>query len=135
MYLAYSHGVEHERGTQAREEVLAKSVLDQVKKENQDWADKIGTKVSKALGNIRIENTTVNNEVRHEREVQTRVLDNPDCAVPGSTLRLLNRARGHVESGEGVGGGDSSRAREPAGGMRADGKTDGEAARGAGPAR
>jgi hypothetical protein len=83
-------------------------------------ADGIATRTEAAIGQIRIQNTTINKEVRHEREVHTKVLDNPDCAVPPSTLRLLQRARG-------LGGDDRPAAGEPAGGLPAGPAAAGEA--------
>lgn len=62
---------------------------------NRQLADGIATRTEGALGKIRIENKTINNEVRHEREIHERVLENPDCAIPLSTVGVLNRARGY----------------------------------------
>ena len=57
-------------------------------------ADGIAARTEIAIGQIRVENTTINREIRREREVHYEVLENPDCAVPSSTRILLERARG-----------------------------------------
>ena len=76
-------------------------------------ADGIAARTETAIGQIRVENTTINREVRHERTVHTKVLENPDCAVPASTVGVLNRARG-IERGH-----DRPAAGEPGGAVPA----------------
>jgi hypothetical protein len=78
----------------------------EVRSANLALADGIAARTEAAIGGIRVENTTINREVRHEREVHTKVLENPDCALPDSTRRLLERARG-------LGGDDQRAAGEP----------------------
>lgn len=68
-------------------------VIAQVRDANLDFALDVATATELAISKIRVTNKTINNEVRHEREIHTKVLDNPDCAVPPSTVRVLNRAR------------------------------------------
>jgi hypothetical protein len=92
----------------------------EVRSANLALADGIATRTEAAIGQIRVQNTTINREVRHEREVHTKVLDNPDCAVPPSTLRLLERARG-------LGGDDRPAAGDAAGAVPARAAPAGEA--------
>jgi hypothetical protein len=113
---AFWFGTSYEKGRQAEQDVLLDKAVEKVTAANQEFADSLGLQISTEFAGIRVVNTTVNKEVRHEREIQTRVLDNPDCRLPASTVRLLNRARGYGEDGPGAGG--------PEGGVR----TDGEAA-------
>lgn len=78
----------------------------EVRSANLALADGIAARTENAIGQIRVENTTINREVRHEREIHTQVLENPDCAVPPSTIRVLRRARG-------IGGDDQPAPGEP----------------------
>lgn len=87
-------------------------LIAEVRSANLALADGIATRTEAAIGQIRVENTTINKEVRHERTVHTKVLDNPDCSLPDSTRVLLNRARGY-------GGDDQRTAGEPGGAVPA----------------
>lgn len=93
---AFWFGEDYCDGKHAKLEVQKKEFTEAVRAANQDFADQIGTDVGKAIRGIRVTSTTVNNEIRHERETFTKVLDNPDCAVPPSTVRVLNNARGYA---------------------------------------
>lgn len=66
----------------------------EVRSANLALADGIAARTEAAIGQIRVENTTINREIRREREVHYEVLENPDCAIPRSTRILLDRARG-----------------------------------------
>lgn len=78
-------------------------LAERLRTENIELADEISARTEQQLGRIRITNRTITQEVRHEREVYTQVLDNPACAVPVSTVRVLNRARGAPGTGSGAG--------------------------------
>ena len=80
-----------------------RALVAEIRTANLQASDAIATRTEAAIGAIRIVNKTINNEVRHEREVHTKVLENPDCAVPASTVGVLNRARGHPDGGPGAG--------------------------------
>lgn len=80
-----------------------RALVAEIRTANLQLADGIASRTETALGNIRVEHTTINKEVRHEREIHTRVLENPDCAVPASTVGVLNRARGHTDPGSSTG--------------------------------
>lgn len=84
----------------------------EIRTANLALADGIATRTETAIGQIRVQNTTINREVRHEREIHTKVLENPDCAIPPSTVRVLRRARG-------LGGDDQPAAGEPGGAVPA----------------
>src|SRR5690606_36011667 len=80
-----------------------RALVEEIRTANLQLADGIARRTEGAIGKIRIVNRTINNEVRHEREIHTKVLDNPDCAVPASTVRVLNRGRGYDGGGPGAG--------------------------------
>lgn len=96
-------------------------LVQEIRNANLHLADGIAARTETAIGQIRVENTTINREVRHEREVHVEVLENPDCAVPSSTRDVLRRARG-LERGD-----DRPAAGEPAGAVPAPGGPAGEA--------
>jgi len=107
-------GTSYEEGQQAKTEVAIKDAVAAVKEENQNFTDTLALKIADGFRGIRLVNTTINNEVRHEHEIQTRVLDNPDCNVPRSTWLLLNAARGYGADGSGTSGpADSVREASP----------------------
>lgn len=76
-------------------EVQAQRIAAQVRTANAAFAHDVARSTTTAIAGIRIENTVINQEIRHERETFTRVLENPDCAIPLSTVQLLNAARGY----------------------------------------
>jgi len=80
-----------------------RALVAEIRSANLALADGIATRTENAIGGIRVENKTINREVRHEREIHYEVLENPDCAIPASTVCLLNRARGHPCGGSGAG--------------------------------
>ncbi len=80
-----------------------RALVAQIRTANLQLADGIAARTESAIGQIRVVNKTINNEVRHEREVYTKVLDNADCAIPASTVGVLNRARGYAGGGSGAG--------------------------------
>lgn len=98
-WLGYDYGKEKS----AREQLTMERLAATIRASNQEATDALGTKIESQLSKIRVVNTTVQQEIRHEREIQTRVLDNPDCALPSSTVRLLNRSRGYGQDGPGSG--------------------------------
>ena len=100
---AFHFGTSHEQGQEAKRALLIKEAVEQVKAANQQFTDSIGLQVATAVGKIRITNTTVQNDIHREREIQTKLLDNPDCAIPVSVIRLLNNARGYGPDGQGTG--------------------------------
>lgn len=87
-------GLSYEKGQEAKAEVLIDKAREAFTKQQQEFTDTLGLKIAQGFQGIRITNTTVQQEIRHEHEIQTRVLDNPDCNVPDSTWRLLQRSRG-----------------------------------------
>lgn len=95
-------GYDYATGKSAQERLTMERLAATIRASNQEATDALGTKLEERLGKLRIVNTTINQEVRHEREIQTRVLDNPDCALPPSTVRLLNNARGYGQDGPGT---------------------------------
>lgn len=97
-------GASYEKGRQAEREVLLDKAVEKITAANQEFSDGLGLQISTEFAGIRVVNRNINTEVHHEREIQTRVLDNPDCNLPASTVRLLNRARGYGEDGPGAGG-------------------------------
>ena len=80
-----------------------RALVAELRSANLALADGIARRTETAIGKIRVVNRTINNEVRHEREIHTQVLENPDCAVPASTVGVLNRARGYPDGGSGPG--------------------------------
>lgn len=101
---AFHFGTEYESGQEAKREKLIEDVRTTIRSMNQSFSDDLGKRVEDRLAKIRITNQTFNNEIRTEREVHREVLENPDCYLPASTLRLLNRARGFDgEGGPGTG--------------------------------
>lgn len=96
-------GYDYSQGKVAQDKLTEERVKDAVTKANQKFADDIGAKVERGLSKIRVTNQTINNEVQREREIHYKVLDNPDCNLPDTTRRLLNRARGHGQDGSGTG--------------------------------
>lgn len=109
---AFWFGADYKEGQQAKQEVLLKNVTAEFVKANQDFTDTVGLKIAKEVSGIHITNRNITTEVHHEREIQTRVLDNPDCNIPATTWSLLNRARGYGADRPGAGG--------PEGGVRGD---------------
>ena len=100
---AFHFGTSHEQGQEAKRAIIIKDAVAEVKQANQEFADNIGLKVATSIGKIRITNTTNQTDIHHEREIQTKLLDNPDCTVPASVIRLLNNARGYGPDGSGTG--------------------------------
>jgi hypothetical protein len=99
-------GYEHSEGQHAQAAVERAALLKEVKAANEAFADKLGLDVGVAISQIKINHRTIVNEVRHEREVHHKVLDNPDCRLPDSTQRVLNAARsgeGRVDAGTSAG--------------------------------
>jgi hypothetical protein len=80
-----------------------RALVDEIRTANLQLSDAIAARTETAIGQIRVVNKIINNEVRHEREIHTKVLENPDCAVPASTVGVLNRARGHPDGGSDAG--------------------------------
>jgi hypothetical protein len=109
---AFWFGTSYEQGRQAERQALLDQAVEEVTVANQAFTDDLGLRIAQGFAGIRVVNRNITTEVRHEHEVQTRVLDNPDCDLPASTVRLLNRARGYGEGGPGAGG--------AAGGLRTD---------------
>lgn len=98
-------GYDHHKGKVATAQVERQELLNELKKANEQFADKLGLDVGFAISQIKINHRTVVNEVRHEREVHHQVLNNPDCRFPDSTVRLLNSVRGtagSVDAGKGA---------------------------------
>lgn len=108
-------GYSYSEGRVAQERLTEQRVKDAVLAANQKFADDVGQRVEAGLSKIRVTNKTINNEVQREREVHYKVLENPDCNLPDSTRRVLNRARGHDEAGPGTG--------QSSGGVRTDGSS------------
>ena len=100
---AFHFGTSHEQGQEAKRAILIKDAVAEVKAANQEFADAIGLTVATSIGNIRVTNTTVQRNIHNEREIHTKLLDNPDCTVPASVIRLLNAARGYGQDGQGSG--------------------------------
>lgn len=94
-------GKDYADGQHAKEEVRRAALIEEVRKANAEFADKVSIDVGAAILNIRVQNTTINREIRHEREIH-RVLDNPDCALPATTRGVLDRARRGEDSGQGT---------------------------------
>lgn len=94
-------GKQYADGQHASAELARQQVLEATRQANREFADQVAIDVGAAILNIRVNNRTIVNEVRHEREIH-RVLDNPDCRLPGSTAGVLNRARG-AQDGSGAG--------------------------------
>lgn len=107
-------GYDYRDGKCKAAELERKTMTEEIRTANLALADGVATRTEAAIAGIRIENRTINNEVRHEREIHTRVLENPDCAVPLSTVGVLNRAR--VDGGPAAGqpGGEVPGAAPPA---------------------
>jgi len=73
-----------------------RALADEMRSANIDLANNISERTEKAIGKIRINHRTViQPEIRHEREIH-KVLQDPACSVPRSTVELLNRARGYL---------------------------------------
>lgn len=103
-------GKDYADGQCAQKELQRKKIIDEVRVANLEFADGVATQTRNAIAGIRVQHTTVNKEVRHEREIHTKVLENPDCAIPPSTVRVLNAARGYRSDGSGEGAEQPSRA-------------------------
>ena len=90
--VGYSYAEARCRSAEADRRELA----DEIRTTNLDFANQVAGRVEKAIGKIRINHTTVvQPEIRHEREIH-KVLQDPNCAVPVSTVRVLNHARGFI---------------------------------------
>ena len=88
-----------------------RALADEIRTQNLDLANTIATRTEAAIGKIRITHRTlIQPEIRHEREIH-KVLQDPSCSLPPSTVRVLNRARGHID-------GSGPPAREPDGPVR-----------------
>lgn len=104
--LAASHasvfwlGTSYEDGQHAKQEVVIKDAVAAATAGNQEFADGVGLRVETALGKIRITNTTIQQEIRHE--VETKLVDNPDCRIPVSVVRLLNQSRDFRQDGSSI---------------------------------
>jgi len=85
-------GNEYAEGQYAKEKAKEKAMIDQVREANREFADTVALETAEAIKKIRVQNRTINNEVRHEREIH-HVLNDAACAVPVTTVRVLNRAR------------------------------------------
>lgn len=72
-----------------------RALIAEVRSANLDLARGVSKDTATAISRIRVQHQTINNEVRHEREIHHAVLENPDCGVPGSTVGVLRRARGY----------------------------------------
>jgi hypothetical protein len=94
-------GYDYRDGKCKAAELERVKLVEEIRTANLQLADGIATRTETAIGKIRIQNKTITNEVRHEREIFTKVLDNPDCALPLSTVGVLNRARGYGRPGAG----------------------------------
>lgn len=70
-------------------EAVAASEL-RAEKHRERLADDVAKRTESALGTIRIENRTINNEV--QREIRTRTVYR-DCVLPADGVRLANEAR------------------------------------------
>lgn len=81
-------------GACASAEVRRQKIVEEVRAANDSLADRVAMETAAAIGDIRVENRTINQKVVHEREIHREVLQNPDCAIPVSTVRVLNAARG-----------------------------------------
>ena len=100
---ASTAGYRYSDGQHAKEEVKRQELLNEVRAANAQFADGVAMATEEAIRKIRITNTTINREIRNEREIH-RVLENPDCALPPSTVGVLNRARaGGLDDGKGSG--------------------------------
>lgn len=78
---AWKNGAE-----QARELKVQIDNADRAREER----DRIANRFEKKLSNLRITNTTINREVRHE--VEKTVYGDPNCNLPASGVRLRNSA-------------------------------------------
>lgn len=77
-------------------------LLEQIRSANREFAESVATRTETAIGKIRqVHRTVIQPEIRHEREIH-RVLTDPSCSVPESTVRVLNRARGHIDGRAGA---------------------------------
>jgi len=92
-----------------------RAIADELRSANIDLANNISDRTEKAIGKIRVNHRTiVQPEIRHEREIH-KVLQDPACSLPPSTVRVLNTARGYVNRGPAPGQPDGGvRAPEPA---------------------
>ncbi len=94
-------GYDYRDGKCDAAELARVNLVTEIRSANLQLADGIATRTENAIAGIRVVNKTINNEVRHEREIYSRVLENPDCAIPMSTVGVLNRARGYDGPGAG----------------------------------
>lgn len=93
--LAYHYATAQCKSAEADRRALA----DEIRSDNLDFANLVASRTEAAIGKIRVNHRTViQPEIRHEREIH-KVLQDPNCAVPPSTIRLLNTARGHIDRG------------------------------------
>ena len=92
-----------------------RALADEIRSANIDLANNISERTERAIGKIRVNHRTViQPEIRHEREIH-KVLQDPACALPPSTVRVLNTARGYIDRGPTPSEPDSAvRAPEPA---------------------
>lgn len=102
---AFWFGSSYREGQQAKQEVLLDKAAEKFTAATQKFTDDLGLTIATEFASIKIVNRNITTEVRHEHEIQTRVLDNPDCVVPSSTVKLLNRARSDAgQNGSSAGG-------------------------------
>lgn len=89
---AFRAGQHVEEGKAAKVELVRQAMATEVKDAVADMGRQLGADVLKGFDNIKVTNQTVVRNIYNEREVH-RVLSNPDCAWPVSTLGVRNDAR------------------------------------------
>lgn len=96
----YTSGSEDVKAEVAAREAERKSLTEEVRTAVNDAGNTLSRKLEKRIANIRVENTTINNEITREKEIH-RVLTNPDCSYPLTTVKLRNNARRDANAGVG----------------------------------
>lgn len=93
-------GYQYASGQCAKDEVRRLEILEEIRALNRELADDVANRTEASISNIRSQHTTIiRPEVRREIEIH-KVLRDPDCAIPLTTVRgVLNPARGYIERG------------------------------------
>lgn len=91
-WYAFDTGKDVERAEALRLNAAARSMTDEVKDALAALGHQIGSDVLAGFKGIQVTNQTVVRNIYNEKEIH-RVLSDPNCAWPPSTLRVRNDAR------------------------------------------
>lgn len=91
-WFAYDIGKDVAEKQQLERKLVARAAADEVKDDIAGMGRTLAGEVHAAFKDIKVSNTTTVRNIYNEKEIH-RVLTNPDCAWPVSTLRVRNDSR------------------------------------------